>query len=101
MGSVCLMRKCAYEPSGTERIFCYLRSLREVPRMVQQFSTDEFSVAPDALVQAVQQLAERHAVLTAAWLESIGRQPGLLKVPEAFLLELAAVLQLQEWKRQG
>jgi hypothetical protein len=67
--------------------------------MVQLSSTDEFSVAPDALVQAVTLLAERHAALTAAWLESAGRRPGPLNVPAAFLLELAAVLQLGEWER--
>jgi hypothetical protein len=62
---------------------------------------DGSSVAPDVLVQAVTQLAERQADRTADWLESAGHPPGPLNVPAAFLLELAAVLQLGEWERQN
>jgi hypothetical protein len=46
-------------------------------------------------------LAERHAGLAADWLESAGYPRGQLNVPAAFLLELAAVLQLGEWERQN
>ena len=70
--------------------------------MVALESADVLSFAPDALVQAVTQLAERQADLTADWLESAGYPPyGPLNVPAAFLLELAAVLQLGEWERQN
>jgi hypothetical protein len=69
--------------------------------MVALNSKDGSSVAPDALVQAVAQLAERHAGLTANWLRSAGFSTGPLRIPAAFLLELAAVLQLGEWERSG
>jgi hypothetical protein len=59
-------------------------------------------VAPPALVDGLSLLADRHAVLTANWLSAIGYSaPRTLNVPAAFLLELAAVLQLGEWERQG
>ena len=62
---------------------------------------DEFSIAPTALEDAVAQLAERQADRTADWLQSVGVPPGPLKVPAAFLLELAAVLQLGEWEQRN
>jgi hypothetical protein len=70
--------------------------------MVSPASKDGFSIVPDALVQGATQLAERHAELAARWLGAVGfAPPRPLNVPAAFLLELAAVLQVGEWERQG
>lgn len=69
--------------------------------MVSFTSMDGIAFAEDALVQAVSQLAERQAELTARWLSSVGFCGKSLNVPAAFLMELAAVLQLREWERQG
>lgn len=56
---------------------------------------------PDALVRAATVRAERQAELVAAYLDSTelfrSRSPSL---PAAFLLELAAVLELGTWERQ-
>ena len=57
---------------------------------------------PDVLLQAVARTAERHAELTAAYLDATGlfpKRPVFLPAP--FLLELDAVLQLGMWERLG
>jgi hypothetical protein len=56
---------------------------------------------PDAFLRAVIRLAERQADLTADWLESMGVPHGPLKIPQAFIFELAAVLQIGQWEQQG
>jgi hypothetical protein len=57
--------------------------------------------APNSLVQGLTLLAERHAHMTADWLESNGFSAGSYSAPASFLFELAAVLQLGAWERQG
>lgn len=69
--------------------------------MVSFDSMDGIAFAEDALVQAVSGHAERQAELTARWLSSVGYCGKSLNVPAAFLMELAAVLQVQQWERQG
>jgi hypothetical protein len=65
-------------------------------------STDGSFNAPCALEEAIAGLADRHADLTTKWLGANGyKVPRTLNVPAAFLLELAAVLQIGEWERQG
>lgn len=61
---------------------------------------------PEALVQSVKRLAERHAVAVALHLDAISRYPERnggtrMSLPREFLLELAAVMQLQLWEQQG
>jgi hypothetical protein len=56
---------------------------------------------PDAMVLAIARHAEREADLTAAFLRATGlyeSEPP--KLPAAFLLELAAVLELGLWERR-
>ena len=58
-------------------------------------------VLPDITVQAVARRAERLADLTGGFLQSSFPTPGEVKLPAAVLLELAAVLELGVWERQG
>ena len=70
--------------------------------MVAVSFQDGNSVVPDALVRAVVELADRQAEMTAKWLKAGSHHPNQpLNYPAAFLLELAALLQLGEWERQN
>lgn len=56
----------------------------------------------DSTIQALTRHAERQADLTAAYLNATGVfQSKPARLPAAFLLELAAVLELGLWERQG
>jgi hypothetical protein len=56
----------------------------------------------DELIAAIQRHAIRQADLTAACIHAIeGLQGKLVSFPAAFLLELAAVLELGVWEKQG
>ncbi|MCA9054882.1 MAG: hypothetical protein KDA75_13665 [Planctomycetaceae bacterium] len=59
---------------------------------------------PAAKVRAIQRTAEAHADLVADELDKLGSVPGADSggvFPAAFLLELAAILQLLAWERAG
>lgn len=59
-------------------------------------------VVSDQEIQAVARFAARQADLTAAVLDATGLFPEKpARLPAAFLLELAAVLELAMWERQG
>ncbi len=65
-------------------------------------TSDGSLVVPDCQIRAVVRHAERQADLTAATLDAMGllaTKP--VTFPAAFLLELAAVLELGMWERQG
>lgn len=59
-------------------------------------------VVSDQQILAVVRFAERQADLTAAVLDATGLFPDKsARLPRAFLLELASVLELATWERQG
>jgi len=65
-------------------------------------SAGTFHIA-DCLDRAIVRHAERQADLTAFVLRATGLFESLsdAQLPEAFLLELAAVIELQVWEQQG
>jgi len=57
---------------------------------------------PTDIVEVVRARAERHATMVGEYLRAAGIDvSGAVDVPQAFFLELAAVLQICEWDRQG
>ena len=57
---------------------------------------------PETMVAAVVQCAERHAVLLGSFLHSVlPADAGRRAFPAAFLLEMAALLELRHWEQEG
>ena len=65
-------------------------------------TTDGPVLISDHQTQAIIRLAHRHAERTAAALDATGLFPNRpVLLPGPFLLELAAVVELCMWERQG
>ena len=70
--------------------------------MVTLTTSDGSFCLPDAMVRAIVRNSEFQAELTAATIDAMGIfKTKPVRLPAGFLLELAAVLQLGFWERQG